>query len=90
MLLLLVAEGLVCGRVGRDWVAIHGMDVAAETIGIRPLRTKLLVRLRDRPLVPDLNEKGVLSVAALTTLKLPLSHCIFRPMAISERFDGGQ
>jgi hypothetical protein len=34
VLLLLVAEGLVCGRVGRDWVAIRGMEVAAETIGI--------------------------------------------------------
>jgi hypothetical protein len=90
VLLLLVAEGLVCGRVGRDWVAIRGMEVAAETIGIRPLRTKLLVRIRDRPLVPDINAKGVLRVAALTTLKLPLSYCIFRPVASSERTGGGQ
>jgi hypothetical protein len=66
----------------------RGMDVAAETIGARPLRTKLLARLRERPLVPDVNTKGVES-AALTTLKLPLSHCMFRPMAISERFGGG-
>jgi hypothetical protein len=31
---LFVAEGLVCGRVGRDGVAIRGMDIAAETIGV--------------------------------------------------------
>jgi hypothetical protein len=86
VLFLFVAEVLVCGRVGRDGVAIRGMDIAAETIGIRPLRPKLLARFRDRPLVLDVNAKGVLRAAALTTLKLPLSHCIFRPMAISERF----
>jgi hypothetical protein len=40
VLLLLVAEAFVCGRVGRDWVAIRGMDIAAETIGIRPLSPK--------------------------------------------------
>jgi len=40
VLLLLVAEAFVCGRVGRDWVAIRGMDIAAETIGIRPLPPK--------------------------------------------------
>src|SRR3954467_7290241 len=56
------------------WVAIRGMDIAAETIGIRLLRPKLLARLRDRPLVLDVNAKGVLRAAALTTLKLPLSH----------------
>jgi hypothetical protein len=37
----------------------RGMDVAAETIGARPLGTKLLARLRERPLVPDINTKGV-------------------------------
>jgi hypothetical protein len=88
VILLLVAEGLVFGRVGRDGVGIRGMDIAAETIGIRLLRPKLLARLRDRPVVIDVNAKGVLKAAALTTLKLPLSHCIFRPMAISERFGG--
>jgi len=43
--LVAAAEGLVRGRVGRAWMAIRGMDVAAEIIGIRPLRTKLLARL---------------------------------------------
>jgi len=38
----LVAKNLVRGRVGRAWMAIRDMDVAAEVIGIRPLRTKLL------------------------------------------------
>ena len=29
------------GRAGRAWIAIRDMDVAAEMIGIRPLRAKL-------------------------------------------------
>src|SRR5208282_1989947 len=42
VLLALAAKGLVRGRIGRSWMAIRDMDVAAEIIGIRPLRTKLL------------------------------------------------
>jgi branched-chain amino acid transport system permease protein len=42
VLLALAAKGLVRGRVGRSWMAIRDMDIAAEIIGIRPLRTKLL------------------------------------------------
>src|SRR5271166_6563272 len=42
VLLALAAKGLVRGRVGRAWMAIRDMDIAAEIIGIRPLRTKLL------------------------------------------------
>src|ERR1700719_1944246 len=45
VLLLLPAEGLVRGRASRAWIAIRDMDVAAEIIGIRPLRTKLLAFL---------------------------------------------
>jgi branched-chain amino acid transport system permease protein len=41
-LLALVAKNLVRGRVGRAWMAIRDMDIAAEIIGIRPLQTKLL------------------------------------------------
>ncbi|MBI1244923.1 MAG: branched-chain amino acid ABC transporter permease [Alphaproteobacteria bacterium] len=41
-LLALVAKNLVRGRVGRAWMAIRDMDIAAEIIGIRPLHTKLL------------------------------------------------
>jgi branched-chain amino acid transport system permease protein len=40
--LALAAKNLVRGRVGRSWMAIRDMDIAAEIIGIRPLRTKLL------------------------------------------------
>jgi branched-chain amino acid transport system permease protein len=40
--LALGAKNLVRGRVGRSWMAIRDMDIAAEIIGIRPLRTKLL------------------------------------------------
>ena len=38
----LLAKNLVRGRIGRAWMAIRDMDVAAEIIGIRPLQTKLL------------------------------------------------
>ena len=38
----LVAKNLVRGRIGRSWMAIRDMDIAAEIIGIRPLSTKLL------------------------------------------------
>jgi branched-chain amino acid transport system permease protein len=37
----LVAKNLVRGRVGRQWMAIRDMDIAAQLIGIRPLQTKL-------------------------------------------------
>lgn len=36
------ASNLVRGRVGRTWMAVRDMDIAAELIGIRLLRTKLL------------------------------------------------
>jgi branched-chain amino acid transport system permease protein len=42
LLLALAAKNLVRGRVGRAFMAIRDMDIAAEIIGIRPLRTKLL------------------------------------------------
>ena len=38
----LVAKNLVRGRVGRSGMAIRDRDIAAEIIGVRPLRTKLL------------------------------------------------
>ncbi len=38
----IVAKNLVRGRVGRSWMAIRDRDIAAEIIGVRPLRTKLL------------------------------------------------
>ncbi len=38
----LIAKNLVRGRVGRSWMAIRDRDIAAEIIGIRPLRTKML------------------------------------------------
>ena len=38
----LIAKNLVRGRVGRSWMAIRDMDIAAEIIGIPMLRTKLL------------------------------------------------
>src|ERR1051326_1823576 len=40
-LLAFAAKNLVRGRIGRSWMAIRDMDIAAEIIGIRPLRTKL-------------------------------------------------
>jgi len=41
-LFALIAKNLVRGRVGRSWMAIRDRDIAAEIIGVRPLRTKLL------------------------------------------------
>jgi branched-chain amino acid transport system permease protein len=37
----LVAKNLVRGAIGRQWMAIRDMDVAAEVIGIRPMYAKL-------------------------------------------------
>jgi branched-chain amino acid transport system permease protein len=41
MLFALAAKNIVRGRVGREWMAIRDMDIAAEIIGIRPLQAKL-------------------------------------------------
>jgi branched-chain amino acid transport system permease protein len=38
----MIAKNLVRGRIGRSWMAIRDMDIAAELIGIRPMQTKLL------------------------------------------------
>ena len=38
----ILAKNLVRGRTGRAWMAIRDMDIAAELIGIRPMRTKLM------------------------------------------------
>jgi branched-chain amino acid transport system permease protein len=37
-----VASNLVHGRIGRMWMSVRDMDLAAELIGIRLLRAKLL------------------------------------------------
>ena len=37
-----IASNLVHGRIGRMWMAVRDMDIAAELIGIRLYRTKLL------------------------------------------------
>lgn len=37
----LLAKNLVRGSLGRQWMAIRDMDVAAEVIGIRPIYAKL-------------------------------------------------
>ncbi len=37
----LLAKNLVRSRIGRSWMAIRDMDIAAEIIGVRPLTTKL-------------------------------------------------
>ncbi len=41
-LMALMAKNMVRSNVGRSWMAIRDMDVAAEVIGFRPIRTKLL------------------------------------------------
>ena len=42
ILLALLMKNLVRSAIGRAWMAVRDMDVAAEVIGIRLLRTKLL------------------------------------------------
>ena len=37
-----IAKNIVRGRIGRSWMAIRDMDIAAEIIGIQPLQTKLM------------------------------------------------
>lgn len=36
-----VARNLTRGRIGREWMAIRDMDIAAEIIGVNPLKAKL-------------------------------------------------
>ncbi len=40
-LMALAAKNLVRGAIGREWMAIRDMDVAAAVIGIRPMYAKL-------------------------------------------------
>ena len=42
VVLALAAKNMVRGNVGREWMAIRDMDIAAEIIGIHMLKTKLL------------------------------------------------
>ncbi|HET7192819.1 MAG TPA: branched-chain amino acid ABC transporter permease [Pseudolabrys sp.] len=42
VLMTWVASNLVHGRIGRMWMAVRDMDIAAELMGIRLLPTKLL------------------------------------------------
>ena len=41
VVLAFAAKNLVRGRLGRMWMAMRDMDIAAEIIGIRPLHAKL-------------------------------------------------
>ena len=41
VVMTLLAKNLVRSHIGRSWMAIRDMDVAAEVIGIRPLYAKL-------------------------------------------------
>lgn len=36
-----IASNLIRGRIGRSWMMIRDMDIAAELIGVRPMWTKL-------------------------------------------------
>jgi branched-chain amino acid transport system permease protein len=38
----IIAKNLVRGSVGRSWMAVRDMDIAAEIIGIRPFKAKLI------------------------------------------------
>jgi branched-chain amino acid transport system permease protein len=41
VVMTLAAKNMVRGHIGRSWMAMRDMDVAAEVIGIRPLYAKL-------------------------------------------------
>ncbi|MBA3325579.1 MAG: branched-chain amino acid ABC transporter permease [Rhodobacteraceae bacterium] len=41
VVLAVVAKNLTRGRIGRSWMAIRDMDIAAEIIGVNPLVAKL-------------------------------------------------
>jgi branched-chain amino acid transport system permease protein len=41
VVLALLSKNLVRGAIGREWMAIRDMDVAAAVIGIRPMYAKL-------------------------------------------------
>jgi branched-chain amino acid transport system permease protein len=41
VLIAMLAKNLVRGAIGREWMAIRDMDVAAAVIGIRPMYAKL-------------------------------------------------
>ena len=40
-LFALVARNIIRGRIGRAWMSIRDMDIAAELMGVSPLRAKL-------------------------------------------------
>nr|VFK13573.1 MAG: amino acid/amide ABC transporter membrane protein 2, HAAT family (TC 3.A.1.4.-) [Candidatus Kentron sp. LPFa]VFK29517.1 MAG: amino acid/amide ABC transporter membrane protein 2, HAAT family (TC 3.A.1.4.-) [Candidatus Kentron sp. LPFa] len=40
-LLVFVAKNMIRSKIGRSWMAIRDMDIAAEIIGVSPLATKL-------------------------------------------------
>ena len=42
VVMALIAKNLVRGPIGRSWMAIRDMDIAAELIGFRPFQTKLM------------------------------------------------
>jgi len=41
ILMIWIASNVIRGRIGRSWMMIRDMDIAAELIGVRPLTTKL-------------------------------------------------
>ncbi len=41
ILLTWIASNLIRGRIGRSWMMIRDMDIAAELIGVRPMTAKL-------------------------------------------------
>ena len=42
LIFAVVAKNLVRGAIGRSWMAVRDMDIAAEIIGIQPFKTKLV------------------------------------------------
>ena len=42
ILLTILAKNLIRSKIGRSWMAVRDMDIAAEVIGIPIMKTKLI------------------------------------------------
>ena len=65
-----VARNLTRGSVGRKWMAIRDMDIAAEIIGVNPLKAKQLTNFR----ASGKDESVVLTTPVVMTLEKALAY----------------
>ena len=75
----LVAKNLARGRIGRNWMAIRDMDIAAELIGVRPLVAKT-IRFCGFVILYRHGRSIVISRSGLVRPNLP------KPLILTSRF----